>query len=145
MSVSVEISTAKPTEAAFKPSYGVPPVHTQFKPGVSPNPGGKPVKSRNKINARFLNDILDEWEVNGKAALRKCATKDPVSFVKVVASLQPKEFEITRALDDIPDDQLDAAVIAVRAIFAAQDSGNGAGRAHETQSVKVLQALPETG
>lgn len=133
----------KPTETALKPGYGVPPVHTQFKPGISPNPGGKPVKARNRINARFLNDLLKEWDKSGAKALHECATDDPATFIRVVASLQPKEFEITKPLDEVTDEQLDAAIITIRAILAAQGDGVSQSGSGQSQHPEVLQTVPE--
>lgn len=135
---------SNPTDTAYKVGYASPPLHTQFKPGVSPNPGGKPVKARNKLNANFLNALIKEFDANGAQAIRECATKDPSTFVRVLASLQPKEMEITRPLDDITDEQLDAAYLACRAIIGAQNAGEGQVGQGEAQHSSQLQAVPET-
>ncbi len=115
-----------------------------WKPGVSPNPGGKPTKSRNALQGKFFKALAEDFDQHGKKAIIKAREDDPMGYIKTVASLMPKEFEITRALDEIPDEQLDAAVLAVRAILAAQDSGNGAGRAGKAQHTKGVPAIRET-
>lgn len=139
------MSDENPTDSGYEIGYGKPPKHTQWKAGSSPNPGGKPVRARNKINAAFLNALIEEFDKSGKKAIKECAENDPSTFVRVCASLLPKEIEISRPLDDIPDEQLDAAILAVRTILAAQNPDNGTNGSGETQSVEVLQAIPEAG
>ena len=116
-----------------------------FKPGQSGNPGGKPVRARNAINAKFLNALLKEFDESGAKAIKRCAEEEPSAFVRVLASLQPKELEITRPLDDISDEQLDAAYLACRAILDAQSVGEGAGGEAEAQSAENVSAVSEAG
>ena len=86
---------------------------TQFKPGQSGNPKGRPQGSRNKLSEEFFRDLCDAWQVFGKPALETMAMLYPAEFVRVVASLMPKETQatITRVnLDRISDEQLDAII-----------------------------------
>ena len=92
----------------------------QWKPGESGNPGGKPVNARNALNAKFLKELSATFDKEGKSAIEKVAKEDPSTFIRVLAALQPKEMEIKRQLDDISDEQLDAAAVAIRAIINAQ-------------------------
>lgn len=131
-----------PAEVA-KVGYCNPPAEHQFKPGNLANPGGKPVGARNKLNARFLNELIKQFDAHGAEAIRNCAENDPSTFVRVLASLQPKELEIKRPLDDISDEQLDAAYVAVRAILGAQNAGSGEGGQGQAQPAASLQAVPE--
>jgi hypothetical protein len=73
--------------------------------------GGRVKGSRNKISESFLHDLAAEWEVSGPAALKVMAKEEPGNFVKVVAALLPKEFEITDSrLTELSDEEIDGLV-----------------------------------
>jgi hypothetical protein len=82
-----------------------------FKPGQTGNPKGRPRGSRDKITQAFLNDLERHWRQHGKSALDAALEKAPESYVKVVASLLPKDvnlnanvgetfLEILKAIDE---------------------------------------------
>ena len=85
---------------------------TQFKPGQSGNPKGRPQGSRNKLSEEFFRDLCDAWQAFGKPALMTAAWTHPVEFVRVVASLMPRELEatITPVMERMSDAQLWALI-----------------------------------
>ena len=83
---------------------------TQFKPGQSP--GGRPKGSRNKLSEEFFQDLYDVWQAFGKPALETMAMLYPAEFVRMVASLIPKEPEDTTppVMERLSNAQLDALI-----------------------------------
>ncbi len=51
--------------------------------------GGRPLGSRNRLTEEFLADLHHAWQRHGVAALEAAATKSPVKFCQLVASLLP--------------------------------------------------------
>src|SRR5262249_22888836 len=84
-----------------------------WKPGQSGNPKGRPRGSRNKLSEDFFRDLCDAWHAFGKPALETMAMLYPVEFVRLVASLIPKEPEAattTTPIERLSDAQLDAMI-----------------------------------
>ncbi len=61
--------------------------------------GGRPKGSRNKLGEAFLSDLLEEWSKSGPQALKRLAEDDPGAFVRVAASVLPKEIDATLNVD----------------------------------------------
>jgi hypothetical protein len=75
---------------------------------------GRPKGARNKLAKRFLEDLMSDWEANGAAAIKIARREDPVAYVKVVASLVPRELEITTAAAELGDDELQQIIEMLR-------------------------------
>jgi hypothetical protein len=71
-----------------------------WKPGESGNPAGRPKGSRNKLSEEFFRDLCDAWQAFGKPALETMAMLYPVEFVRLVASLMPRELEATTTVPE---------------------------------------------
>lgn len=123
----------------------IPPAEHRFKAGQSGNPGGKPKSTRNRLQGDFMRRLSDDFERYGIYAIARMRRDDPGAYIRAIATLMPKELEITRQFDDLTDEQLDAARIAVAAILAAQDSGEGAGHSESEQPTAGLPAVREAG
>ena len=84
-----------------------------FQPGV-PNDGhggGRRTGARNKLQTTLLEELAADFEQHGAGVIRICRVEKPVEYLKVAASLLPKEFEITETqLMQIPDEELDAFI-----------------------------------
>ena len=82
---------------------------TQFKPGQSGNPKGRPQGSRNKLSEDFFRDLCRAWETYGQSALMTAAMTSPTEFCNMVARLMPRDVEVTVAhvkADQMSDDEL---------------------------------------
>lgn len=67
------------------------------KPGQVLNPKGRPLGSRARFSEKYCDDLLEVWCDGGKDALRRVMDKDPSTFVRVAASLIPKQSAHIRA------------------------------------------------
>ena len=82
------------------------PAHL-WKPGTSGNPAGRPRGSRNKLSEDFVAALYDDFQDHGSAAIAACRAEKPDVYVRVIASLLPRDVSIkVQELDDLTDDQL---------------------------------------
>jgi len=100
---------------------------TPFKPGQSPNPGGKPVGARNRLTAAFLNALAADFDEHGKKAIQECRETKPEAYIKAIAALCPKEVSVTRPLEDMNADELLTAVRALEGFLATRPPQEGTG------------------
>lgn len=98
-----------------------------FQPGVSGNPYGRPLGSRNKLVEDFLRDATDAWRKHGADALDRMALTDPSGFVKAMASLVPKDVALTvsqRLPGGLEPDDWSVTLELLRAIKEALPGAN---------------------
>jgi len=75
------------------------------------------VGSRNRLGEQFIEDLRAVWHERGVEALRRCAEEEPAQFVRVVASLLPRQLDVSGSVDvDIAaEDFLESFRAAVKA------------------------------
>ncbi|MBA3576627.1 MAG: hypothetical protein H0W39_03280 [Sphingomonas sp.] len=67
-----------------------------FPPGQSGNPGGRPKGIKNKLTDAFLSVVQDDFAEHGASVLAKLRSEDPGAYVRIVASLVPRELILKR-------------------------------------------------
>lgn len=104
-----------------------------WKPGQSGNPVGRAFGSRSLLSEAFLKDLLADWQENGPEALKMARAESPATYLRVVASLMPKEIAVKHEVDNLSLADLDVAIDILRAAVAGAvdevrgDEGDGAG------------------
>jgi hypothetical protein len=90
----------------------------QFLPG-SP---GRPKGSRNRLQADFIYALAKDFEEHGEGVIRIVRAEEPTQYLKIVASILPKEFVFENALAEVGDDQVEEVLAAIRARLIAAKS-----------------------
>ena len=83
----------------------------RFKPGQSGNPKGRPKGARSRVSESLLEELAQHFETNGKNAIDVVFKERPHDYLKIIASLVPKQMEIDDLrpklkAEDLTDDQL---------------------------------------
>jgi Family of unknown function (DUF5681) len=67
-----------------------------FQPGQSGNPSGRPRGARNRLSEILLSIVVEDFIKHGPQALAQLRQKDPATYLRLVASLVPRELILQR-------------------------------------------------
>jgi hypothetical protein len=56
--------------------------------------GGRPRGARSKLGEEFLEALLTDWQQHGVTVIAKVREEKPEQYLRVVASIIPKEIEV---------------------------------------------------
>ncbi len=69
--------------------------------------GGRPKGARNKLGEAFIEALYEDFEENGVAAIQAVRAEKPDQYLKVIASLLPREMTLNVNNDiEMTDDEL---------------------------------------
>lgn len=106
----------------------VPKQLTPFKSGAewNGNRNGRPKGSRNKLGEDFLSALQADFEKHGPKTIETVREERPHEYLKVVASILPKELNVnTNRVEEMSDDELAAGIAALQSILATQAAREG--------------------
>lgn len=111
-----------------------------FQPGQSGNPKGRAPGSRNKLGEDFIEALHADFKTHGPAVIAKVRDEKPDQYLKVIASIVPKDLNVNvNNFDGMSDDELRhelrdlAGLLAAFVGDAASESdseGTGAPQTH---------------
>lgn len=113
---------------------------TMFQPG---NPGpGKGYRKR--LAGDFVRELHADFNEHGAEAIAKCRTQRPAEYVRIIASLLPKQIDIRESdLADTDDDALESFLALARsALLGRGEAGGGEGTPAIEGSARVVSPLP---
>ncbi len=120
-----------------------------WKPGQSGNPDGRKKGARNRLSEEFLCDLESAWKDRGNQVIYRVIEDRPQDFLKVIASLMPKEAHVSIShFEEMSDEQLRERVARtigqLRTFLDAPRAGGDAGRVgEEAQGALVVSDIPE--
>ena len=90
--------------------------------------GGRPKGARAKLGEEFLQDMLADWTEHGKVVIDAVRIDKPDQYLKVVASILPKEMNLrVNDFDDLTDEQLARQLASIATQLANAGFGIGDG------------------
>lgn len=123
-------------------SNGDQKTDTRIKPGQVLNPKGRPKGSRNKLGEDFIKAMQADFEANGVAAIETVRIERPHEYLKVIASILPKELNVTtNTVTDLSDDDVASLIDAVRSAFGAEALKGAGSRARAPDQAEPAQDI----
>lgn len=82
----------------------------RFLPGNNGGPG-RQKGSRNKLGEQFIEDLYEDWKTGGVEAIAKVRATKPDAYLKVIASILPKELNVNVSeFEGMTDEQLNRRI-----------------------------------
>jgi|SRR6516164_2778414 len=118
-----------------------------FEPGRSGNPAGGPVGSRHRqqLNSEFVAALLRDFRQGGPAAIAKVRKNQPAAYCKLLTLLCPRDVKVEHlgGVKAMSDEQLEAAVDAIKAMPAAREAKTINGEAQPVEALPAPDVAPD--
>lgn len=145
--MSLEGPDQKPEAEALVPEPPWVKKPWLIRPGEKRNPTGKKNGTRNKLGKKFIEVLHDDFLKHGKKAIEKCRNQKPDAYLRIVASMLPKQVKVSvDPLDTMSDDELldniDRLTRLANQLLAPPASQRGR-KTIDAEEVVVVQAVSE--
>jgi len=91
----------------------------RFLPGNDGHGGGRKRGSRDRLSSAFLYELANDFEEHGAGVIKIARIEKPVEYLRIVASVLPKELVVeANALSDISDEELAAHIVLLQKLKA---------------------------
>lgn len=135
------MTTKKEADTTVKTAEKQKPAHL-FKPGQSGNMNGRPKGARSKLGEDFLSALQADFAAHGVGCIEIVRENKPHEYLKVVASLLPKELNVkTSHVEEMSDDELADGIAALQSILATQAARTRDAEAPERKPAKGVSTL----
>lgn len=90
--------------------------------------GGRATGTRNRLQGKFIAALAKDFEVEGEGVIRIVRKEKPHEYLKLVASLLPKEFIVSDGtIDDISEEELVTLLDQIRQARKRSIDGDATG------------------
>src|SRR6516225_5446984 len=111
------------------------------------NPAGGPVGSRHRqqLNSEFVAALLRDFRQGGPAAIAKVRKNQPAAYCKLLTLLCPRDVKVEHSggVKAMTDEQLEAAVEAIKAMIAAREAKTINGEAQPVEALPAPHVVPD--
>jgi hypothetical protein len=87
-------------------------------PRESALPSERPRRAQARLAAGFVNAVMRDFETHGAGTVATLRSESPANYLRLVASLLPKELPDEDPLDELSDDELRESIRTLRALSA---------------------------
>jgi Family of unknown function (DUF5681) len=105
-------------------------VATRFKPGESGNPAGRPQGTRNRYSEDVLTVLANDWAAGGADVVARVRATDPSTYLRVVASILPKDV-LVNVQQSVPGNLQPEAWASLRRVLDLIESCGASGEPQE--------------
>jgi hypothetical protein len=87
--------------------------------------GGCPKGSRNQLGEAFVADLYADWQANGAETIARVREERPQDYLKVVASILPKDVNVkVSPFENMSEEELDAEIARLQRDIAEMEAGS---------------------